>query len=215
MAVSETSPATRLKALEAARIRAKKELGRGETLTSRPMAALLGVSWNTLRKWTQEIDGFAQSGAFEIGGQGVDYVFKPMKTIDWLITYFRRERAKRVEKAGRARRLIAGSRLDHVPEEYGLAEIRGLLDASIKFQDAKVASGELVRRDDVLAELRVMFPLMLQAGLTAPQRADPNGMWSEHEREIAETVARMILSAQEKVVQKGLNKLSGGAAKSG
>lgn len=192
MAASETSPATRLKALEAARIRAKKELGRGETLTSRPMAALLGVSWNTLRKWTQEIDGFAQSGAFEIGGQGVDYVFKPMKTIDWLVAHFKRERQKRNKK------ILTNARLSNIKaviKEQDIHEIEDpvkILRTQSLVRERQVEDGELAPSEKYRAQNAKMIEAMNMAFSGCLQRVDPNSQFNMHETMIAKAVIEDI-----------------------
>ena len=211
MAASASSPAHRLKVLEAARIRAKKELGRGETLGAKPMAALLKVQWVTLREWCRTFDGFADAGCFTFGGQGTDYVFKPIATIDWLRKHFEKDLAQRTARARRDQKLVAGRTLDEVPDDYDLDQLRKLLKATTEFQDAKVSAGQLVDREGVVAILRKTFPELLQAGMTAAQVADPSGQWSPDARQAAEAVTRIILTAQQKIIQRDMNRLGGAA----
>lgn len=211
MARPATTPSARLKVLARAKAKAEK-MKRGERVTAKPMAELLEVSWPALRGWCDDIPGFAESGAFDRGGNGVEYSFLALKTVNVLIKHFERERDRRAGKARRARKIIGAEGFVDVPEDYGLDETGKMLRLSIEFQDAKARSGELVRRREIVDVLNRTFPEMLQAGLMAAQQADPNGRWSPDQRTAAQTVARMILSAQEKIVQRDLVRIRGGAA---
>ena len=83
-----TVPATaRLRELNRALEQARK-LPKKDTLTSLPMAAMIGVSWPILRGWCRDFEGFAASKAFEAGDNGIKYRFKPVPTIEWLIKHF-------------------------------------------------------------------------------------------------------------------------------
>lgn len=211
MARPATSPAVRIKALEAAKQRAKT-LKRGEHLSAMPMAQLIGVSWPTLRDWCRDIPALVEKGAFEGGGNGIEYSFNPRKTIDVLIAHFTAERDARRKRASRIRKIVTGSDAPETVEDFDLDEMRKMLGLSNSLQDAKVKSNELVRRDVVSDLLRQVFTSMQQAGVKVIQQADPTGQMLPETRSIVEDVVRSLLLAQERAAQECLRGLNGGAA---
>ena len=45
------------------------------------MAELLKVTWPVLRDWCSDIPELVESGAVMPGGNGIEWTFKPVKTI--------------------------------------------------------------------------------------------------------------------------------------
>jgi hypothetical protein len=211
MARPATSPAARLRQLEAAMERAKK-LKRGERLSAMPMAELIGVGWPTLRGWCNDIPGFAESGAFEGGGNGIEYSFAAAKTLRFLTGHFTRVREQGVARARRLRQIAGGESLAAVPDDYDLDELRKLHALSITVQETKVRAGELTSRSQVTSRLREVFGAMQAAGVKAIQQADPTGQMAPETRSIVEDVMRSVLLAQERAAQECLAGLNGGAA---
>jgi hypothetical protein len=208
---SPVSPRTKIERLKMA-LPAARKLKPNETLTAKPMAELIGVRWPTLREWVDECPGLESAGAVLRGGQGTEYIFRPKAAINALIKHFGSQVAQAAKKARRTRQIIGAESMLDVPEDFSLDETRKLLDTAIRFQDAKVNSGELVRRNHVVAILNRTFPEMLHAGLLAAQQADPNGRWSPDQRIAAETVARMMLAAQQSIITRDMAKINGATA---
>jgi hypothetical protein len=213
MARPATSPAARIGQLEAAAKRAKA-LKRGERLSAKPMADLIGVGWPTLRGWCNDIPKFAESGSFEGGGNGIEYSFAAAKTIRFLIGHFTAQRDAGRKRARRLRQ-IAGPALDAMSDDIDLDELRKLLALSTSLQEAKLKSGDLTERSRVAAALREVFTTMQQAGLKAIQQADPTGQLPPETRRTLEDVMRSVLLAQERAAQDCLRGLNGSAAQPG
>lgn len=211
MGRSSSSPANRLKVLARAKERAAK-VKRGEVLRSRDMSKLLEVSWPTLRGWCNDLEGFAESGAFTPGGQGVDYGFHPRATVQFLIKHFTKVQKGQVERARRTRSIVGGGRLADMPEDFDLDDLTKMLRVNGVLREAQERDRLLVDRGDMLAGLVATFSAMQQAGLTAIQQADPTGQWAPRERAAAETAVRTMMTAQYAAMTKELTKLRGGTA---
>lgn len=211
MPAAPASPAARLRRLEAALPKAKK-LKRGSTLTAKPMAELIGVTWPVLRGWCDDVPGFEESGVFVRGGNGIEWDFKPVASIRFLMKHFEAEKQARVEAARRIRRAVGGGALEAVPDEYSLDDMAKMVRLSHQVQDHKIRQGELVAAEGVRNPLQRVFSRMQAAGLRAAQEADPNGRWSAETRQAVEDVSRSILLAQERAAQDCLKELNGGAA---
>lgn len=209
-AASETSPAKRIEALERSRKRAKSELKRGETLTAKPMAGLLGVSWTILRKWCETLDGFAESGAFDFGSEGVEWVFRPLKTIDWLISHFKREHAARAERARRERKIIAGSSLNHLPDDIGLDDLRKMLDVQERVDDGKIRQGALTDANLAAAQFRRYHDEMQKSLLRAGQTLDPTNGWDPVFRQQFDQAMRDTLLMTQRISRECLSNLRSG-----
>lgn len=211
MARSATSASARLRALERAKGKARG-LSRNATLTARPMADLLGVSWTTLRDWCVELPGFAESGAFDQGSEGIEWVFRPLKVIGFLEKHFRAEQKRSVERSRRVRRIVAGDTLDGVPDEYDLDDLRKLISLSATVQDQREKQGQLTDAAAAATAFRVYHEALQEAALRAAQEQDPNGFWSPEMRESFENAMRSVLLKMQKAGQKCLAALNGNAA---
>lgn len=209
MGFSAQSPEVRRAALDRAAEKAKA-FKRGDTLSASPMSDLLEVSWNTLKGWTRSIPGLA--GCFVIGAQGQQYEFKPAATVKALRRHFDAEQARRVKQAERTRRIVGSDKLVDVPADYDLDSLNKMLRTISALRDAQVRDGALVDRAEVVEMARGTFQAMLQAGVTALQTVDPTGSWTPEQREAADMVARQILTAQQRIVERDFGSSSGGAA---
>jgi hypothetical protein len=214
MARPATSPAARLRKLNAALPKAKA-LRRGSKLTAQPMADLLGVRWVTLREWCDDITGFEDSGAFVRGGNGIEWEFKPVATVRFLIGHFDKTAKRGAQRAKRMRQVIAGDGLEAVPDDYSLPEIKQLLDASGRFQELRERQARQVDVEHVTKPLRQVFERMRNAGLRAVQESDPNGRWPPETRAIVESVARKILADQDRAARDCLGTIGGRTAQPG
>ncbi|QZP06809.1 hypothetical protein [Caenibius sp. WL] len=211
---SPTSARARLRSLEKAKERAAA-LKRGETMTAQPMAKFLGVSWPVLRGWCDEVEGFEQSGAFERGANGIEYTFRPRKTVDHLLKHFKTLADTAAARSRRTKRIIAGAALDAVPDDYSIDEMNKMFALSMRVQESRERQGQLVEAGSLLEMLRRVFSEMQQAALRAVQEHDPTGQWPVEVRENVENVSRSILLAQERAAQRCLRNMNGGAARSG
>lgn len=211
MARPTTTAFARIRDLSAAWERAKK-LPCGELLTSRPMSDLIGVNWVTLRKWTREVAGFAQCGAFEAGERGREYTFEPRATILFLLRHFEAEREAGARKSRRLAEIIGGDGAAQAAETLTMPELKQSLDVSITIRERQIIDRQLVKVDPLRTTLSQVFSEMQQAGARAIQEADPSGRWSPEEREIAENVARTMLLKQKRSAEDALGRLNGGVA---
>ncbi len=211
MARSATGPAARLRRLEAALEKAKK-LKRGSVLTAEPMRELLGVSWPVLRDWCNDIAGFEESGAFVRGGNGVEWEFKPATTIRFLIKHFKAEQQARQAKAREVRRLVGGSRLDGLPDDFDLDQINKMIRTSALLREERQRAGELVDAAKVSEALRTMMTEMQQAGVKAASQQDPTGQWPPEIREKFEDAVNNVLVVMGRAGERALSALRGGTA---
>lgn len=211
MARSATSPAARLQRLEAALAKARA-MKRGTVLTFEPMMELLGVSRPVLRDWCREIPGFAESGAFEGGGNGIEYRFNPVKTVRFLIRHFTAERDARVAKAREVRRMVAGDRLEGLPDDFDLDEIRKMIQVHAALREERQRAGELVDAARAREALRAMTTEMQQAGVKAASQQDPTGQWPPEIREAFEDAVNNVLVVMGRAGEKALRALRGGTA---
>lgn len=211
MAKPSTTTEPRLRQLIAARDKARK-FKRGETLTASPMAELIGVSWPTLRKWCNDIPGFAESGAFVGGSNGIEYAFSPRKSLDYLVKHFEAERAAALEKTRKVRRIVGGDSIDGIPEDFDLDQISKMVRVAGQIRDERERQGQLVDAALVRQTLREMFSRMQQAGLRAAVEHDPSGQWPAHMREAFEDAINSVLLSIEAAGRDCLSTIRGGSA---
>lgn len=211
MAREATSPSARLEKLRVSLAKAKK-FKRGQTITAEPMATLLGISQVTLRSWADKFDGFEASGCFERGGRGIEWTFKPVATVEWLIKHFEAERARSAKQTQRVRGIVGATDNEEIPTDLSLAELKTLLDLTVRAQDARIKSGELVRASTIKEILRRVFSAIQQAGLRTALELDPTGQWPPETREIVENAIRTVLLKQVQAAEVCLNEFGGSPA---
>lgn len=211
MARPATSPSARVAALGKAETKAAK-LKRGQTLTAAPMADLLSVGWPILRGWCNDVAGFAESKAFVPGGNGIEWVFRPLVTIRFLKAHFQRELNAKTARARRVRQIIGGGALKDIPEDYTLEEMGKMIRLSTEIQSQKERQGQLVDGEGAAASFRIYHSTIQQAVLRAGQEQDPNGRWPPEIRESFENALRSVLLQVERAGTDCLKSLNGGIA---
>lgn len=210
MARPGTSAAVRLKKLEAS-LEKTRSIPCGTALSFEPMLALLGISSRqVLRGWCREIPGFEESGAFETGGNGIEWKFEPRATILFLIRHFEAERDAAAARNKAMKDMAGGTALEAVPDDFDMRQTREMIDLSLKVQDARERAQTLVPIAPVAAALRRMFGAMQAAGLQAAQKLDPLGQWPPQVRESVEDGIRSLMAEQRDAARNCLVELRSG-----
>lgn len=173
MARPKTSFDARLAHLKKAKARAAK-VRVGKTLSADPMSKLLGVTWQTLRGWCDELDGFEASGCYVRGGNGIEWEFDAHKTLDFLLAWFQ-ARIDAQHKSGRS--LTQNFGID-MPEEETAVSIASIKDMA-NLTMSMVGMAEKQKRY-VLADRMAMFvagynQTVVDAILGVGSEIDPNG----------------------------------------
>ena len=169
-----TSVSVRLKRLYSARDRVWKT-ERGAILRGPEMAKLLGVSWATLREWTNEIETFEQSGAFERGGNGMQYEFCPVRTLWFLIDHYD---ALAGQQAGRNQVMQESTGLD-LPEtesDVSFEEAKGLVNLTVTVVSAAREQGKYTPTGEWTGFLEGYNGRVVSGILGVGTKVDPNGM---------------------------------------
>lgn len=190
MARSKTSISTRLKKLRLAKQRVF-DLPRGLVLASVPMAKVLGVTWPTLRDWTNEIDGFEQSGAFERGAQGMEYEFCPVRTLWFLIEHFEQISSDQADK-NRGLRQSTGVDLPDDEDDVTFEEARGLVNMTVTMTAAKREQGEYTPTHEWSAFLEGYNQRVVNGILGVSTKVDPNGALPPRTREQMDSELRNL-----------------------
>ena len=182
MARPGASEETRIRKLRDALQRAKSSEMIGETIGQKPMCELIGVKPATLRPWLDdaEVEG---SGAFVRGGRGVDYQFNPIATIWVLIRYFERLRDEKINHNQRIREMVAGDKLDDIPLEMPMREVREAMDINLRILAQEKEAGLLVDAAASRATFQELLLGVRDTLLSAPQRLDPENTWATELRE--------------------------------
>lgn len=206
MSLTAKSPAARARWLEQYALPKAQEL-KGRRLTSKPMADLLSVSWNTLRGWTRSVPDFEASGAFEGGAEGIAYAFKPVATVRFLIKHFQAEADKRAAKAKQISDTIGAQTLGGAPSDMTLDEIKKAVEVRSSMIRQEQIEGRLVDKSVVENAVSKMFDKMTQVGLSAAREQDPTGQWSVEMAERFESAIETIIIAMQAAGQECLNEL--------
>lgn len=211
MAKAGNSLAARLRKLEAALTKAQG-LKRGTKLSFEPMMQLLGVSRPVLRGWCNELPGFAESRAFVGGGNGIEYEFKPVATIRFLIRHFEGEQAKRVEKAKQLRKAIGADVLENLPDDMTVEEIVKAVQAARAVREEQENQRGLVKVSVAADAFDRTFNRMLQAGIQAGREQDPTGQWPAEYAEKWQNAIDTLILRQSAAGEECLRSLRGGTA---
>lgn len=210
MARSATSPSVRIKLLETALVKAKK-LKRGTTLTARPMAELVAASWPTLRDWCNDLPGFDDGKCFERGANGIEYAFKPIPTIRFLLKHFQAERAASVKQSKRVRQAIGGTALDDAPDDMSLADIARMVAVARSLREERQQQNQLVDVAVVDGAVRRMMTDMQQAAMKAAREQDPTGQFAPDVAEKFDNALTSIVLRMERAGNDCLNAIRGAA----
>jgi hypothetical protein len=208
MARNATSLSARIRLLEKSLDKAAR-LPRGETMSFEPMMGLMGVSRPVLRDWCREIEGFAGSGCFDAGGNGIEWVFEPRATVLWLLRHFEAERGAASARARRMKDMAGGEALAAVPDDFDLRETRELIDAAMRTQDLRERQGALIDAAALASAAAGMFGAMQTAGLQAAQEMDPLGEWPPEIRSKVEDGIRGLMLKQQRAAREFLGKSGG------
>lgn len=212
MGQANISLEARLRELETAFVKARALPRKTKTLTSGPMAELLGLSWVTLRRWCDDIPGFEASGAFERGARGMEWAFKPVATVRFLIKHFEAERTARIKATKQVRQAIGGTDLDSAPLEYDLGQIKQALSVRAELIRQKQVEGTLVDRTKVEAAIAAMVSAMQQAGVQAGREQDPTGQWPTQYQEAWQDAMDGFMVKVARAGEECLRQLRGGTA---
>lgn len=174
MARNPASVGTRLRKLKAARQRVFA-LDRGSILSATPMAKLLGVTWPVLRDWCNEIEGFAQSGAFDGGAQGIEYEFCPVRTLWFLIDHFQAENDRLTAK-NRDGAKSAGLNLDDDDDATSFEEIRGRVRLTLDVVSAAREQQHTTPTSDMLAFVDGYNQAVVSGIMGVRTKVDPSGL---------------------------------------
>lgn len=172
MARPATNPSARLARLDAARPKLAG-LKRGEILSAIPMAQLLGVGWPALREWCNTLPGFAASGAFFDGGNGVKYEFQPKKTLDFLTKHFRGVLDRQAADSRRISKAV-GVTLP-AAETPSLAETKDLVNLTLTVVAAADRQGLYVLASDAADFLSGYNRQVVDGIMGVKTKVDPNG----------------------------------------
>lgn len=216
MARPATASDARLRRFRDAAKRIAEAAQPGTVLSFEPMMQLLGVNRPTLRDWCRDIEGFATSGCFNGGAEGVKYEFNPAATVWFLIGHFERLRQSEIDAARKTRELVGGAEtLQGLPDEYSLKDIREAIQTAALVREEKVRSGELVEVGPLRMKLRAMFTRMQEVMMTAASRADPTGQWLPHIRESFEDEIGNVGIEMVRAGEAVLGDLNGGTSQPG
>jgi len=187
-----TSHTARIKALEAAKSRAAK-LKRGERLSAMPMAELLKVRWPTLRDWCDDLPGFAQSGCFIAGGNGIEWEFRAARTVDWLLSHFRGVVEKQAAESRRLSKAI-GVTLPQ-SETPSLAETKDLVNLTVTIVAAAEKQNFYTPAEEVAAFIEGYNEAVVSSILGVRTKIDPNGNLPIHVRKAVDEHLRSVAAS--------------------
>lgn len=173
MARPSTSPAARIRRLEAAQERARK-LRSGTVLSAKPMAELLGVGWPVLRDWCDDVPALANSDAFTRGGNGVEWEFKAQRTVTLLLKHFRAEQDAQGRRS-RALTKAVGVTLPDADADVSLAEVRDRVNLTMTLTGAMERQGQYVLASTVATFLAGFCQHVVDGIMGVRTKVDPNG----------------------------------------
>lgn len=172
MARPATNLSARLAKLAQAKARAEK-LPQRATLTSKPMSEMIGVTWNVLRDWCSDIDGFETSGAFVRGGNGIEWEFKPRKTIAFLAKHFETRKTAQTKKSRAITKAVGVTLPDD--EAPSLAETKDLVGLTLAVVAAMERQGLFVLASDAADFLAGYNRRVVEGIMGVKTKIDPNG----------------------------------------
>lgn len=172
MARPATNLSARLAGLQRAKARAAK-LPVKAILSSKPMSELLGVTWNVVRGWCDEIDGFEASGSFTRGGNGIEWEFKPRKTVAFLIKHFETRKTAQTKKSRAITKAVGVTLPDD--EAPSLDETKSLVGLTLAVVAATERQKTYTLAEDVVSFLAGYNQSVLDGIMGVRTKIDPNG----------------------------------------
>jgi len=173
MAKSSTNLTARIRRLEAAKVRADKLPAR-EVLTFGPMMQLLGVSRPVLVGWADEVEGFEASGAFKRGGNGIEWEFRPRRTVDFLLRHFRKAADGQARKSRELTKSI-GVSLAEDDGDVSLAEVKDRVNLTLTVTAAGEKQGHYTLAEDVRSFVTGYNQSVVDGIMGVRTKVDPNG----------------------------------------
>ena len=210
MTFAAVSPAERAKSLEQKAMPKAREL-KGKRLSAKPMSAVLGVSWNTLKKWIGEVPEFDTSGSFEGGAEGIAYSFNPIATVEFLIQHFKAEAEKRRAQTQVVREAIGAEGLGADTSDMTLDEIHKAIRVRAAMIDQQKREGRLIDADIAIGAIDLMVSRMTEAGLKVAREQDPTGQMDPDTAEKFENAMESIMLSMQSAGEACLNELRGGS----
>ncbi|WP_310530707.1 hypothetical protein [Novosphingobium sp.] len=218
MARAASNIEVHLRRLATAKPRIAK-LKRGELLSSMPMAEMLGVRWPALRDWCGDIEGFEASGAFERGGNGVEWKFDPRKVHAFLTNHF----AKRVkQQAVKSAKLTKAVGVTMSPDEAApsLAETKDLVNLTLAVTAAQEKQGYFIPAHQVSDFIAGYNEAVVSGILGTRTKVDPNGNLPVAVRKALDEHLRSLATAVHALAQKfigdcGARSEQGGTGRAG
>jgi hypothetical protein len=190
MARPGISDNVRLGKLRAARPKAAG-LKRGAVLASKPMADLLGVQWPTLRDWCDALPALEAKGAVKRGGNGTEYEFKPLRTIDLLIKHFEASVARQTKKNRDIRRAV-GVTLDHSEESASFAEVKDMVGMTLSVVAAAEKMGIYTLAEESARFIEGYNQTVVNGIMGVRTQVDPNGILPPHIRTAMDDALRSL-----------------------
>lgn len=213
MARPSIGAATRLKKIEAARL-ALRNIKRGTTMTFREMYEFLGVSRSTLREWTDGLEGFEESGAFDRGAEGIEYEFCPVRTVWFLIDHFRGILAAHEEK-NRSLKQTAGVTVPEADSAASFQETKDLVNLTIAVTSAAREQGRYTPTEDMIEFIDGYNQAVVSGVLGVRTRIDPNGHMPPDLREQVDGHLRMVATDAHERATKFIEERSAGLQQAG
>lgn len=190
MAKSAVSIGARIRRLELAEQRAAA-LPRKTRLAARPMAELIGVTWQVLRGWCDEYPQLEAKGALIRGGNGIEWDFEPRKTIAGLLQIMRKARDGQAKKSKAITKAV-GVDLSPTEEAPSLTETKQLVDLTMTVTAAKEKQGGYTPTADLRDFLIGYNQAVLDGILGVRVKVDPSGALSPAMRQAVDDELRAL-----------------------
>lgn len=213
MAAQSNGLSARIRQLEAAEQRAKA-LPAKATLSFKPMQELLAVSRPVLTGWCNDIDGFEASGAFIRGGNGIEWEFKPRKTVAFLLKHHRGVISAQAAKSRKISEAV-GVKLPESEEAVSLAETRQLIDLTLKVTEAQEAQGRYVVAEDVAQFIGDYNEEVVSGLMGVKTKVDPNGNLPPAVRKAVDEELRRVAALVHAKAEKFVKGLTGAGLQQG
>lgn len=190
MAKSAVSIGARIRRLELAEQRAAA-LPKKTRLAARPMAELIGVTWQVLRAWCDEYPQLEAKGALIRGGNGIEWDFEPRKTIAGLLQIMRKQREGQAQKSKAITKAV-GVTVSPSEEAPSLTETKQLVDLTMTVTAAKEKQGGYTPTADLRDFLIGYNQAVLDGILGVRVKVDPSGALSPAMRQAVDDELRAL-----------------------
>lgn len=193
MARPSTPLSAQLSRLDAAKKRADA-LGTRATVSFKPMAEILGISRQSLSNWTDTLEGFEQSGCYKRGGNGIEWEFKAVRTVNWLLKHFTKKAEKQAAKSRAISRSV-GVTLPDAEAAPSLAETKDLVNLTLTVVAASEKQRQYAVADEVHAFMAGYNQAVVDGIMGVRTRVDPNGNLPPSVRKQVDEYLRSVATA--------------------